>query len=84
MLIHRIKHEESNQGGHAAMQVALDVDGQRTTRTFRRVSCAGALIAVCCQKCLAARSPSRTVPETAHTATILIRFCVATDIVDAA
>lgn len=36
------------------------------------------------QKCLAARSPSRTVPETADTATILIRFCVATDSIDAA
>ena len=34
-------------------------------------------------KCLAARSPSRTVPETAHTTTILIRFPVAIDIVDA-
>jgi hypothetical protein len=35
------------------------------------------------QKCLAARSPSRTVPETADTATILIRFRVATDSIDA-
>jgi hypothetical protein len=34
-------------------------------------------------KCLAARSPNRTVPETAHTTTILIRFPVAIDIVDA-
>ena len=48
------------------------------------VSCAGALIAVLSKKCLAARSPSRTVPETADTATILIRFCVATASVDAA
>jgi hypothetical protein len=36
------------------------------------------------QKCLAARSPSSTAPETAVTATMLIRFCVAIDIVDAA
>ena len=40
----------------------------------------------CCrtQKCLAARSPSRTVPETANTTIMLVRFCVTTDIVDAA
>ena len=40
----------------------------------------------CCrtQKCLAARSPSRTVPETANTTIILVRFCVTIDIVDAA
>jgi hypothetical protein len=50
----------------------------------RCVNCAGPLIAVCGQKCLAARSPSRTVPETADTAIILIRFCVTTDIADAA
>jgi len=36
------------------------------------------------QKCLAARSPSRTAPEMAVTATMLIRFCVAIDIVEAA
>ena len=34
------------------------------------------------QKCLAAKSPSRIVPETANTTAILIRFCVAIDIVD--
>jgi hypothetical protein len=33
-------------------------------------------------KCLAARSPSSTAPETAETATILIRFCVAIDSID--
>jgi hypothetical protein len=31
------------------------------------------------QKCLAARSPSRTAPEIAETTTILIRFCVTVD-----
>src|SRR5215211_4261337 len=36
------------------------------------------------QKYLAAKSPSRTVPETANMTTILIKFCVAIDIVDAA
>lgn len=36
------------------------------------------------QKCLAARSPSRTVPETADIATMLIKFCAATDNVGAA
>src|SRR5882672_5929182 len=34
------------------------------------------------QKCLAAKSPSRIVPETANTTVMLIRFCVAIDIVD--
>jgi hypothetical protein len=33
---------------------------------------------------LAARSPSRTAPETADTAIILKRFCVATDSVEVA
>jgi hypothetical protein len=33
---------------------------------------------------LAARSVSRTAPEVVLTATILIRFCVATDAIDAA
>ena len=36
------------------------------------------------QKRLAAKSPSRTVPETASTTAILTRFRAATDIVDAA
>jgi nucleoside permease NupC len=36
------------------------------------------------QKYLAARSVSRTAPEVVLTATILIRFCVATDAIDAA
>jgi hypothetical protein len=35
------------------------------------------------QKCLAARKASSTAPETAVTATILIRFCVATDAIGA-
>src|ERR1700755_1968764 len=34
------------------------------------------------QKCLAAKSPSRTVPEAASTTTILSRFFMAVDIVD--
>ena len=33
---------------------------------------------------MAARSPSRTAPETDATTTMLIRFCVAIDIVEAA
>jgi hypothetical protein len=36
------------------------------------------------QKCLAAKSPSRTTPETAVTTTMLIRLCVAIDTVEAA
>jgi hypothetical protein len=35
------------------------------------------------QKCPAAKSPSRIVPQTANTATILIKFCVATDSIEA-
>ena len=35
-------------------------------------------------KMLGGQKPEQTVPETADTATILIRFCVATDSVDAA
>jgi hypothetical protein len=42
------------------------------------------IVASRAQKCLAARSPIRTAPDTAVTATMLMRFCVAIDIVDAA
>jgi len=44
----------------------------------------GQSIALCHQKCLAARSPSRTAPETADTMTMFIRFCAAIDITGAA
>jgi hypothetical protein len=36
------------------------------------------------QKCLAVSSPSSTVPETADTTTMLIRFCATIDNADAA
>jgi hypothetical protein len=36
------------------------------------------------QKCVATKSPSRTAPETVITTIMLIRFCVAVDIVEAA